>query len=220
MVMIFVRLAHSLRSFSIFPKSRELVFWSNTAHDYALQWGAGLSIKILACRISLAGMSFSSSWKGMVGSNTFSFFDGLSLSSSNWVMSKSIKIKMILTFTCSSLASLRIPILSCLLVDGRICIFSIFFFASWFRSGLRIVYYFICVNIFHTHQRKESSVLRRKFLIRTFIFGKSVINSTFAQVVLLEQWILPAQILSQILMQLFFINFISFGFIIQLLNIL
>ena len=62
--MILVRLATSRLSFSFFPNSIPLAFWSKMAQDCALQWGAGLSIRILASLISLAGMSLSPMIRG------------------------------------------------------------------------------------------------------------------------------------------------------------
>ena len=58
-VMIFVRLAHSRRSLSILPNNRVFVFWSKIDHAWALQCGAGLSMRILASLISLAEIPFS-----------------------------------------------------------------------------------------------------------------------------------------------------------------
>ena len=56
-VIIFVKLAHSLLSLSDFPKSKVFDFWSKIDHDWAEQWGAGLSMRILASFISFAEIS-------------------------------------------------------------------------------------------------------------------------------------------------------------------
>lgn len=67
-------------------------------------------------------------------------------------------------FTSSSLPSLRISILSCFLVDGRICIFSIFFFC--FLILLQPLH---CL-LFHLHQYFPYSLKERELHSALIIF--------------------------------------------------